>query len=296
MARYTMEIRELISTFGEDEVESWFKDYNLEDYLTPDEIAIINERGVWSKDQLAKRIIGHFYLREIGSDSVGRFKWFAKDKMAEVMETYAPLIYSASIKYDPLVNVDYTESFDRSSINRSTSNSEISGSSNTNLTSNSNTESSTTGSAQKTGSVVSGVDTTNTTTGSSLKINSDTPQGQVTKANILAGNYASSTEANESTTTDTGRSVTNTNTSETSSDSTTNSGSGNEQSNSFSSNSSRDNTSTNDNGTENYTKRVKGNSGVSATAQKMILQYRENIRALNTEIVYQLESLFMGIY
>lgn len=296
MARYTMEIRELISTFGEDEVESWFKDYNLEDYLTEDEIAVINERGVWNKEQLAKRIIGHFYLREIGCDSVGRFKWFAKDKMAEVMETYAPLIYSASIKYDPLVNVDYTETFDRSSVNRTNTNSEISGNSNTSLNTESSSQSSTTGSAEKHGNLVSGVDTTDTTTGSSLKVNSDTPQGQVTKADILAGNYASSTEANESTSTNTGRTVTNTNTTDTSSDSTTNSGSGTEQSSSYSSNVSRDNSSTNDNGTENYTKKVKGNSGVSATAQKMVLQYRENIRALNTEIVYQLESLFMGIY
>ena len=34
MARYTMELREMISTFGEDEVKSWFMDYDLSDYLT----------------------------------------------------------------------------------------------------------------------------------------------------------------------------------------------------------------------------------------------------------------------
>ena len=41
MAKYTMEIRELIDTFGEDEVKSWFSDYNLSDFLSPEEIKVI---------------------------------------------------------------------------------------------------------------------------------------------------------------------------------------------------------------------------------------------------------------
>lgn len=224
MARYTMEMRELVSTFGEDEVESWFMDYELSDYLTPEEISVIESRGVWSKKQLAKRIVRHFYLREIGVDSVGRFELFAKDLMAELMESYAPLIYSASIKYDPLVNVDFVEEFDRTSSNASNSQSK------------SNTSS------------------------SGLTVSSDTPQGEITKSDILQGKYASSTGASEN------------------------------------ENQINDNSHNEGTGAENYTKRVKGNSGVSATAQRMVLQYRENIRAINTEIVYKLEPLFMGIY
>lgn len=220
MAKYTMELRELISTFGEDEVKSWFTDFELSDFLTAEEIDVINERGVWSKDQLAKRIIGHFYLREIGTDAIGQFILFAKDKMNEIMETYAPLIYSASIKYDPLVNVNFTETYSGKS----------------NSSSNSESQSS----------------------GSGLTVNSDTPQGQISKSQILEGKYASSTGANET------------------------------------ENNVRDNSS--NQGQEDYTKTTKGNSGVSATAQKMIEQYRDNIRALNTEIVYELESLFMGLY
>ena len=215
-----MEIRELISTFGEDEVKGYFMNYELSDYLTEDEIKVINDRGVWSKEQLAQRIIDHYFTREIGTDAIGQFILFAKDKMHEIMETYAPLIYSASIKYDPLVNVDYTETY----AGTSDSNSNSSSSSN----------------------------------GSGLTVNSDTPQGQISKSEILQGKYASSTGANE-----TENSV---------NDISTNKGS------------------------QNYSKTVKGNSGVSATAQKMIVQYRENIRALNTEIVYELDPLFMGIY
>lgn len=215
-----MELRELISTFGKDEVKGWFSDYELSEFLTPEEIKVIEDRGTWNKDMLADRIIDHYFTREIGTDAIGQFILFAKDKMKEVMETYAPLIYSAAIKYDPLVNVDYTESYSGKS--GSTSNSSSS------------------------------------STGSGLTVNSDTPQGQINKGEILQGKYASSTGANET-------------------------------------ENSVNDTSTN-NGTQDYSKTVKGNSGVSATAQKMIVQYRENIRALSTEIIYELEPLFMGLY
>ena len=220
MSKYTFEMRELVSTFGREEVKNWFKDYELSDYLTPEEIAVIEERGTWNKDQLAERIIDHYYTREIGTNAIGQFKLFVKDKMREVMETYAPLIYSSAIKFDPLVNVDYVESYEGENAG------------NANQNSNSN--------------------------GTSLTISSDTPQGQINKANILAGNYATATSANEN-----DNNITNI-------------------------------TDTKD--TQTYTKRVKGNSGVSATAQALIRQYREYIRALNTDIVYELEPLFMGLY
>ena len=215
-----MDIRELVSTFGEDEVKSWFSKYELKDFLTEDEIKVIEERGTWSKEKLTDRIIKHYYTREIGTDAIGQFMLFVEDKMNEIMETYAPLIYSASIKYDPLVNVNFTESYSGSSDSRSNSSS--------------------------------------TSNGSGLTVNSDTPQGQISKSQILQGRYASSTGANET------------------------------------ENEVRD-ASTN-NGTENYTKTTKGNSGVSATSQKMIEQYRDIIRAINTEIIYELEPLFMGLY
>lgn len=220
MAKFTMEIRELISSFGEEEVKSWFSDYELSDYLTPDEIQVILDKGVWSKEQLWERIKTHFYTREIGTDAIGQFMMFVKDKMSEIMETYAPIIYSSSIKYDPLVNVNYSENY-------------VGGNNSTNTSS-------------------------STSNGNSLTINSDTPQGEINKAEILEGKYASSTGANET--------------------------------------ANQISDKTESNGSQNYTKTIKGNSGVSATSQAMIKQYRDVIRAINTEIIYELEPLFMGIY
>ena len=198
---YTMTLYEIINNFyTRSEVEGWFKDYELSDYLTEDEIEVIEERGLWTKAKLAKKIVDHFLMEQIGFETMGLFKHQVKVKMQELMEYNLPLIYSASIEYDPLVNVDYTETMDRTIEN------------------------------------------------SGLDVNSDTPQGQISKQTILAGDYASSTSAGENST------------------------------------------------DEDYTKTVKGNSGVSATAQRMIQQYRENIIAIDSSIIDELNELFMCIY
>lgn len=216
MSKYTIELRTVCDLYGRSEVESWFKDYNLSYYLRPDEIESIENAGLWNKDRLATKIVDHYYMRELGLETPALFKHYAKVYMQEIMERKLPLIYSSSIKYDPLVNVDYTETYDRDI--------ETSGNSSNNA--------------------------------SGLSVSSDTPQGQIDKSKVLAGAYASATGASETEST------------------------------------SQDNNQTN----ENYVKKVKGNSGVSATAQKMILQYRENIIAIDEQIIEELDKLFMGLY
>lgn len=232
MANYTMEVRKVIEFYGRDEVESWFKDYDLEDYLTEEQIASIVNAGIWNKNKLAKKIVDHYYMREIGFETPGLFANRVKARMQEIMEDYLPVIYSNSIQFDPLVNVDFTETFQR----------EVESESQNSGTSNSNSNSSSSG----------------------LNVNSDTPQGQISKSEILQGKYASNTSASE-----TGSEV-------------------------------QDTTSTQNTGTanqlENYTKKTKGNSGVSATAQALIKQYRDIIRAVDREIIEELNDMFMGIF
>lgn len=212
MSKYTTELRKVIEDRGEEEVRSWFMQYELTDYLTQDEINLIMERGTWNKEKLAQKIIDHYYMREIGFETVGLFKHQVKVAMQEIMEEKLPLIYSASIEYDPLVNVDFTEEYSGQNAGNSQSNS------------------------------------------NGLTVQSDTPQGQISKANILAGKYASNTSANDI----------------------------------------DDTTSTS--GSESYTKRTRGNSGISATAQKMVQQYRDNIIMIDRDIIRDLGSLFMSIY
>lgn len=230
---YTITLYELINNFfSREEIESWFTAYDLKDFITNDQIKTIESFGVWNKEKLAKKIVDHYMMEEIGFETPGLFKQRAEIKMKEIMESKLPLIYSMSIKYDPLINVDFEESFLRK-IKEDSSNNGVS-----NSTSNSS--------------------------GSDLNIFSNTPQGQINKSEILAGNYATNTSASENENTLT--------------DKTTTDLSRNQKTN------------------EEYTKRIRGNSGVSATAQKMIVQYRENIRAVDYEIIKELENLFMQIY
>lgn len=209
LQNYTMNLYEIINNFyTRSEVESWFKDYELEDFLTQEQINVITESGLWNKDKLATKIVDHYLFSQIGFETMALFKQRVKITMKEIMESKLPLIYSSAIQYDPLVNVDYTETFERSIENQGNS--------------------------------------------SGLNVGSDTPQGQIVKAEILQGKYASGTNASEA--------------------------------------------EAENNTDENYTKRVKGNSGVSATAQRMVQQFRDNIRAIDKEIIDELENLFMIIY
>lgn len=157
MASYTVELRKLIDLFGRDTVEGWFKNYKLEYYLTPVQIAQIEKFNVWSKDRLATKIVDHYFMREIGFETPTLFEHYAKVTMQEIMERYLPKIYSNFLEYNPLSNVDFTETYTR----------EIAGSSEgkSNSTSQNNA--------------------------SGLNINNDTPQTRITKQDLNTGAYAS---------------------------------------------------------------------------------------------------------
>lgn len=232
MAKYTIELRKVCDYFTREEVEKWFKSYELEDFLTPEQIEIITNSNIWNKDKLAKKIVDHYFMREIGFETPALFSHYAKVTMQELMEEKLPLIYSSCIKYDPLINVDYTETFEREQEGTASNNGE------SNSNSNSNSE--------------------------SLNINNQTPQTRITKQDLETGAYANNVAQSDN----------NSNIN----DKTTTKNDGSSKSN------------------ESYKKQVKGNSGVSATAQKMIEQYRQNIIAIDRDIIQDLNILFMGLY
>lgn len=232
MASYTIQLRRICELYGRETVENWFKDYNIKNYLTSAQIESINNAGLWNKDNLAKKIVDKYFMCEIGFETPALFEHYAKITMEEIMEEYLPIIYSNSIKFDPLVNVDFTETFERT----------VEGEAENKGKSSSNSSSS----------------------GSGLNINNNTPQKNITKQDLENGLYASQVGQSDTTS------------------------------------SLEDETNTENQGTSNtneqYTRHQKGNSGVSATAQALILQYRNTIRAVDREIMEKLDILFMGIY
>lgn len=232
MAKYTIELRKVCDYYGRDEVENWFKSYNIEYYLTPSQIAQIQKANVWSKDRLATKIVDHYFMREIGFETPALFKHYALVTMNELMERYMPKVYSLFFEYDPLSNVDYTETFTR----------EVEGTNKNSGTSNSNSNS----------------------TSGTLNINNNTPQQKITKQNLDSGAYASSISQSD--------------------------------------NSSNIEDETNTNSTaeqtqkETYTRHMEGDNGAIITNQRLVKEYREIITAVDSDIIKDLNILFMGLY
>lgn len=232
MSKYSMELRKVCDYYTREEVENWFKDYQLEDYLLPDQIATLNDTQIWSKDRLAKKIVDHYFMREIGFETPALFKHYAKLTMCEIMQEYLPLIYTTALTYNPLINVDYTETFERTAE----------------------------GQGQNEGQTISN----SNSSAEGMNINNDTPQTNINRQDINSGAFASS--VNQSDTSSSVNDKTNTN------------------------------SSTSNSTKEQYTRNFKGNQGISATYQAMIKQFRENIVAVDRDIIHELRTLFMGLY
>lgn len=224
MSSYTIQLRKVCDLYGREEVESWFKDYEISDYLLPEQQEQLERfSNIWSKTKLAKKIVDNYYMREIGFETPALFRHYVKIEMEKIMEEMLPLIYTTALEYDPLINVNYTEEFQRTASQEGTSNSS------------SNNDA------------------------SALNIVSDTPQGQISKTEILQGKYASGTTASENAV------------------------------------NISDETAQNQSSEEAYTKTFKGNQGISATYQAMIKQFRENIVACDKMIIEKLNDLFFGL-
>ncbi len=164
MADYTLQLRRIIEIYGREEVESWFSSYNLKDSLTDAQIAQIEKYNVWSKEKLAKQIVDHYFMREIGLETPALFKHYAIVTMNEIMPRYLLKIYTQFLEYDPLSSVDYVEEYTR------TIDGEAKGNSNSNSSSKA----------------------------SAISINDDTPQGNISRRDLDAGFYASSVNQSDS--------------------------------------------------------------------------------------------------
>lgn len=152
MSKYTTELRYLI--------ESGF-DIGLKDY------PIYKEDH---REELNKKIIEHFYFREIGLETPELFKRFLNRKMNEIMPYYNQRYKSCDTEFNPLFNIDLTEEFERKVEGNAKDNSNINQSTIT--------------------------EDNNTVNDEEIVVNSDTPQSNLTNNDIKANKYASETSYN----------------------------------------------------------------------------------------------------
>lgn len=106
MSKYTIELRHIC------------ENYAGSAYTTPDDIINASLGMVFDfsfpmyREQhrcpLEKKIIKHFYMREIGLETVDLWKLFLNRKLNEIMPYYNELYRTAEMIIDPLDDVDYT--------------------------------------------------------------------------------------------------------------------------------------------------------------------------------------------
>lgn len=109
ISKYTTEVRYICESYagktesvGFDSIYevialSWEKVFNF-----PFEVYDNNYRQV-----LCKKILMHYYTREIGFESVGLWKLKLQTKLNEIMPYYNKLYESTLLQFDPLIDADY---------------------------------------------------------------------------------------------------------------------------------------------------------------------------------------------
>lgn len=104
--KHTVELRDLI----ESGVNIW--DFEYESYYNGE-----------AKTAFEQKVIDHFYFRQIGQETTGRFKHMFKTRVREIMPYYVQLYKTEQIMAeieDPFGNVDITETYEEEATQRST--------------------------------------------------------------------------------------------------------------------------------------------------------------------------------
>lgn len=322
MSVYTTEVRYiceteagLISSSGYNDIDSvidksWNKIFS--------DFPIFDEEY---REPLCKKILNHYYTREIGAETAALWKFWLNQKMREIMPYYNKLYESERLKFDPFNDINLTREINEESSgnrNSSASNSSTSESTHTNNETDStmrNTDSNNTTAASSTNETTgetkntqtnSGSNTTNTTI-NGQKLHSDTPQGSIN--NLAAGDYLTDAElstdtTNSTLTIDTTNAATGTlKNSSTISGSETTTGKNTEQTQHTSKSDESENrkgsgqetSTTNDNNLRKYIEHTTGKSS-SISFSKLIAEYRETFLNIDMDIIFELKDLFLNIY
>lgn len=191
IAKFTTELRTIVNS----------KDINGEPYnLGLNEYPIYKEEY---RETLNKKIIQHFYFREIGLETTELFKMFLNRKMNEIMPFYNQMYKSSDIEFNPLWNVEMHETYTHTI--EDTGKTIVDGTTSKNGTENSNQDVNSSSKENIVQDSTVNVDSnqnvktsnTDTTNEDNLNIKQDTPQSALTDEDIKGSIYASSTDHNK---------------------------------------------------------------------------------------------------
>lgn len=107
MSEYTTQVRFICETCANLTESTGFND--IEDVLNKSWNIIFSDFPIFDEQyrpELCKKILRHYYTREICCETLGRWKLFLSDKMKNIMPYYNQLYQSELIKIEPLVSVN----------------------------------------------------------------------------------------------------------------------------------------------------------------------------------------------
>lgn len=247
-----------------------------------------NYRGV-----LCSKILKHFYLREIGCETVGMWLLWMNTRLEEIMPYYNQLYESAKIKFDPMHDVDLTRSHKRNVNGTSTEDiTRVNTSTNTKDTTTENTRNVTgkndtkkDGSVSKTGS--------SSSDDNKWDLYSDTPQGGIKgleNENYLTNARKITEQINSNfDETDTSTDTTGVTYSETDTDKGTGKESGSETTN------GTENSSGATTSAEDYLETLVGKHGTESFSS-LLNKYRETFLNIDMQVINEFNDLFFNLW
>lgn len=110
MSKYTTELRYVCEMASGLDTSKGYDD--IEEIVTTAAPNIFNDYPIFDEEYrpvLNKKILMHFYTREICEETVGLWKLRLATRMNEIMPYFNKLYESELLRYNPLMDVDYTE-------------------------------------------------------------------------------------------------------------------------------------------------------------------------------------------
>lgn len=259
---------------------------------------------------LEKKILMHYYTREIGEETVGLWKLRLAARLNEIMPYYNQLYKSQLLTFNPMYDVDY------STTRTTTTTGSVTGNENStrdhknetlqnqkskatttddNVVTNDNTTTTTVN--QEYGS-----EETSKTTGKELDLYSDTPQGSLT--GVETENYLTNArkKTNENNTTDNSSGTMQDNTTETDKGTTSTTGStvtdksGDVTTESSSSDKTTTDNTKQSNNLEEYIEHVAGKMSTKVSMSALMLEFRKTFLRIDAELIGELQDLFFGLW
>lgn len=261
MSKYTTQVRWLIESATSD-----MEGQPISSRVTAAAPKIFNFNfPIWAeayRPTLEKKILMHYFNKEIGFETVGLWKFYLEERMNLIMPYYNQLYETATKDFDYMTDVDYTDTHEQTK----------SGKEDAKYNATDNTTSDLTGKVTDDGKTTD----SSTSNGTLNSLKSDLPQ-----ANYAGVDYG--TNLQEDTTT---QKIDATTDSNNTTNTTQNASTDTKQN-------STNNVTRSE--TDNFTFNRKGTTG-SRSFTELMMQYRESLLNIDQMIIEELNDLFMLIY